>query len=322
MKVAGAQIRYINFFIREEKMREKIIIAGGTGFLGNAIIRRLNSGNAQIIVLTRHPSAIKGNVRYINWDAKTLSTWVQALDSAKAIINVVGKSVNCRYTKKNKNEIIRSRVDATYIIGKAIGSLKNPPKVWINASSAAIFGNNDTDIKIETSSPGNDFAAEVCKKWENAFFRSELPLTRKVALRIGVVLQKKTGLLRPFERLVKLGFGGKIGTGKQYISWIHEADFLNIIEESLKNENYNGIINCSSPQPVTNEVFMKELRNVLNHSVLLPNISYFVHIGAFIIGTEAELVLKGRRVISDKLKEYNFVFSYPDIKAAFKNLYT
>ncbi|ANH81433.1 TIGR01777 family protein [Niabella ginsenosidivorans] len=302
-------------------MKEKIIIAGGTGFLGKSIIRRFNNSTTQIIVLTRGPAAVEDNVRYVNWDAKTLDNWAGELEGAKAIINLAGKSVNCRYTRKNKNEIIRSRVNATYIIGKAIESLKIPPKVWINASSAAMFGNSDTETKNEISSPGNNFSAEVCKKWEAAFDNSQTPLTRKIVLRIGVVLQKQTGLLQPFERLVKLGFGGKIGTGKQYISWIHEADFLNVIEGSLKNEKYNGIINCSSPQPVTNSVFMQALRDVLKPKIVLSNIACFVYIGALIIGTEAELVLKGRRVVSEKLDKYNFRFRYIDIKEAFKNLY-
>ena len=302
-------------------MAHKIVIAGGTGFLGQSIINFLQKKpDVEIIVLTRGNLNKDGNISYIQWDAKTTGDWAEAINGSTAVINLVGKSVNCRYTEKNKQEIIDSRVNATLAIGKAIQRSLHPPKVWINAGSAAIFGNGGDAVKDEYSDPGNGFSAEVCKKWEAAFFGIETSFTRKVLLRIGLVFQKNTGLLQPFVNLARAGFGGSIGSGNQYISWVHEDDFVNIIYAALIKEDYESIIHCASPYPVINRDFMTGLRKVLNKSVAFRNPSFLVKFGAFFIGTEAELVLTGRRVISSILKEKRFVFQYPHIEEALQHL--
>lgn len=302
-------------------MAHKIVIAGGTGFLGQSIIRYLKQKpDIEIIVLTRGDSKKDRNVSYIHWDARTAGRWTDEIENSSAVINLVGKSVNCNYTKKNRNEIIASRVNATLAIGEAIQGAVHPPKVWINAGSAAIFGNGGDAVKDEYSSLGDGFSAEVCKKWEAAFFTIDTPSVRKVLLRIGLVFQKDTGLLQPFANLVKTGFGGTIGAGNQYISWIHEDDFVNVMYASLVKEDYNGVIHCASPFPVTNRDFMAALRNALNRSFGFSNPSLLVKLGAFFIGTEAELVLTGRRVVSSILKEKNFVFQYPYIEDALQHL--
>lgn len=302
-------------------MAYKIVIAGGTGFLGQSIIHFLQQKpGVEIAVLTRGSSKKHRNLSYIQWDAVTVGDWAEIISESSAVINLVGKSVNCRYTTKNKKEIIDSRVNATLAIGKAIQQAVHPPKVWINAGSAAIFGDGGDMIKDEYSRLGDGFSAEVCKKWEAAFFSIDTASTRKVMLRIGLVFQKNTGLLKPFANLVKAGFGGTIGSGKQYISWIHEDDFVNVIYAALVKEDYAGVIHCASPYPVTNKDFMKALRRSLNQTLGFPNPSILVRFGAFFIGTEAALVLTGRRVVSAILEQKKFEFQYPHIENALEHL--
>ena len=289
--------------------------------MGASIIRFLQQKTGvEITVLTRRKQHGTGNVSYVQWDAKTPGRWTKAIDECDAVINLVGKSVNCRYTEQNRNEIIRSRVDATLAIGKAIDQSSHPPAIWINPGSAAIFGNESDGIKDEHSLAGNGFSAEVCKQWEQAFFSTNTPFTRKVVLRMGLVFQKDIGLLQPFIKLAKAGFGGSIGSGNQYLSWIHENDFLNVIYHSLVDESYEGIIHCTSPNPVTNKHFMKALGGALHTKVALPNPAVLVNLGARIIGTEPALVLTGRRVISQILKEKEFNFQYPVIEDALQHL--
>jgi uncharacterized protein len=304
-------------------MVNKIIIAGGTGFLGHSIIRHLHQiGNIDIVVLTRRQLPNQNRVRYVQWDARTISNWAEELEGSTAVINLVGKSINCRYTAKNKESIIASRVEATSVIGQATLQATEPPAVWINAGSAAIFGDGGTEVKDENAALGNGFSAEVCKHWEAAFNQYHTPFTRKVLLRAGLVFQKYLGLLYPFANLVKFGLGGTIGAGNQYVSWIHENDFVNIVEAAIFDSSYKGVIHCTSPGPVTNKHFMKALRTALQVPFGIPNPASLVRLGAVIMQTEAELVLSGRRVVSNVLKQKNFVFQYPQIETALQQLLT
>ena len=302
-------------------MKQKIIIAGGTGFLGSTLLSKYNNTDTEIVILSRKPFSHKeGNVSYVQWDAKTLGDWTSHLEGSTAIINLVGKSVNCRYTDKNKKEIIASRVDATSIIGKAIIACKNPPKVWINAGSAAIFGDSGSEFKNEDSAVGNGFSPQICKEWEQAFHDAKTPDTRKVFLRIGLVLQQGGGILKPFMNLARFGLGGKIGTGEQYMTWIHEEDFTNVVDWVIQENTIEGILHCSGPYPVTNKEFMKAMQFAVSIPFGLPNPAFLIRIGAIFIGTEAELVLSGRRVISRILNEKNFKFKHPYLIDAVQQL--
>ncbi|NQX57131.1 TIGR01777 family protein [Pedobacter panaciterrae] len=299
-------------------MSNKIVIAGGTGFLGSAIIKAFP--DYEIVLLTRTIRKNEQNIRYILWDAKNIGNWTKELEGSKAIINLVGRSVNCRYTDANKQEIIDSRVDATLIIGKAIGELNKPPEVWVNAGSAAIFGNSGDEVKVEDSPTGSGFSPEVCKAWEKAFDRYDTPKTRKVFLRIGMVLQQNGGILKPFLNMAKFGLGGKIGTGNQYMTWIHEQDFTDLIRYTILDADFKGIVHAASPFPVTNKEFMKTIRQSVNIPFGLPNPAIFIKIGAVFIGTEAELVLSGRRVVSSVLEKNGFKFKYPYLHDAVTRL--
>ncbi|MES2827329.1 MAG: TIGR01777 family oxidoreductase [Bacteroidota bacterium] len=302
----------------QANLKDKIVIAGGSGFLGAAVVSQFP--DSDIVVLTRWAPSIKGNVRYVQWDAKTPGLWTKELEGSRAVINLVGKSVNCRYTEANKKEIISSRVDATLALGKAIAELKNPPEVWINAGSAAIFGNSGDDFKDENSATGSGFSPDVCKAWEKAFYTYDTPKTRKVFLRIGMVLQQKGGILKPFANLVKLGVGGKIGSGKQYMTWIHEADFQKLIQWAIEKPEATGIIHAASPNPVTNSEFMSSMRKTYRVPIGIPNPAFLIKIGAIFIGTEAELVLSGRRVVSTFLQQKGFKFKYPYLHEALEEL--
>lgn len=299
-------------------MADKLIIAGGTGALGQCLIQHLSA--YEIVVLTRNPIEAHHNVRYVYWDGVSTGEWETELNNVKAIINVAGKSVNCRYTKANKNEIITSRVRSTLAIGRAISKLKNPPKIWINAGSAAIYGNRGEVELNEEAKLGDGFSAEVCKHWENAFDIYSNQKTRKVLLRIGLVLQKDKGVLKPFLNLAKFGFGGKIGSGKQYITWIHENDFASLVNWIIDTEDVNGVINAASPEPIENKVFMKSIREAVKFPFGIANPTFFTIIGGWLIGTEAILILSGRRVISSVLQKKRYNFKYPEIDKALNNL--
>ena len=298
---------------------QKIILAGGTGSLGNFLAKYFSEKGFEIVVLSRSENPSKGKIHFRKWDGKTLGEWAKEVDGAICVINLSGKSVNCRYTEENKKEIIDSRVEPTAIIGKAIQNCANPPKVWINASSAAIYGNTET-LTDENSKFGEGFSSEVCKKWETAFSMSETQRTRKVALRIGLVLSEEGGVLEPIESLAKFYLAGTIGSGNQFMSWIHEDDFGKLVELCITDESFSGVINACSPNPVTNKEFMKALRKGMGKSFGFPNPAFLVRIGAYFMRTEADLVLYGRSVVSKTLQVKKFSFQFPEINSAMKDI--
>lgn len=298
---------------------KKIVLAAGTGFLGQCIIRLYNDKEVEFVVLTRSPKPTHGNVRYAAWDGKTIGAWQQELEEAEAVINLAGRTVNCRYTEEKKKQIIDSRVDSTNAIGIAINRCNTPPKVWINAGSAAIFGNSGEHIMTEDSPQGDNFSANVCKQWEETFNDIITPLTRKVFYRIGLVLGKGGGVLEPFVNLARFGLCGRQGNGKQYISWMHEIDFVRSIQFAVE-QNVEGTYNCTAPEPVTNAAFTKAVRQAMRVPIGIPAPALFVKIGGALIGTEAELLLTGRRVVPAKLLREKFEFRYDNIDAALHNI--
>ena len=277
---------------------KKLVLAGGSGFLGQIIINKFYNTSTQVIVLTRRAKKTNNNIQYLNWDSKTIGEWANELDGADVVINLTGKSVDCRYTKKNKKEIISSRVNATKVLGEVIKKTKNPPKLWMNASSAVIYKYADVKMVDDYSTEyGEGFSIDVCKQWEAAFNEVNVPNTRKVILRISMVLGKGGGVWPVLSKLVKLGLGGKMGSGKQYISWIHENDFLNAIFWFIENTTAKGAYNLAAPNPITNNEFMKIMRKKYHIPFGIPATAWMLEIGAFFIKTETELVLKIRIVI-------------------------
>jgi uncharacterized protein len=312
---------------------KKIILAGGTGFIGQEMTKYFGKENT-IVILTRQiknektnrndfdslsPSDLQ-NVKYVKWDGKTGGDWINEINGADLIINLAGKSVNCRYTEKNKKEIFDSRTNAVKAIGEAINKCRLSPALWINASSATIY--RDAMDKPQDEYTGeihDDFSVQVCKRWEKTFYEQHTPQTRKVALRMAITLGPG-GVLIPYFNLLKFGLGGKQGSGKQMYSWIHSKDTCRMIEWIYDHKEIEGTYNCSSPNPVTNEEFMKTFRKITGHVIGLPAYKWMLQIGAPLIGTEPELVLKSRWVVPTKMAETGFQFSYPKLEEALKDI--
>lgn len=300
---------------------KKIVLAGGNGYLGGVLTEYYRPFTEEIIILSRSKASRVGNIKTIHWDAKTSGEWEGYLEEADMLINLCGKNVNCRYTLKNRKEIIDSRVIPTQLLGKAIEKLKTPPKLWINVTSATIYRHAEDHPQDETTGEiGHGFSVDVCRKWEDAFFQTNTPLTRKVALRMGIVLGSKDGVFPRLLNLVKFGLGGKQGDGQQYISWIHEQDAAKCTEWLINNQEINGIINCTAPEPVKNTDLMASLRKYYGISFGVASPTWLLEIGALMIGTETELILKSRWVIPTRLLAHQYKFIFPTLEYAMKDI--
>ncbi len=299
---------------------KKLIIAAGTGFLGEVLVNHFKDKFEEIVILTRGKSQTIEGIKYVNWNAKTLSGWETELENADVLINLTGKSVDCRYTEKNKKEILLSRIQSTKILNKAVLSCKTPPKHWLNSSTSTIYRFSlDKQMDEIDGEIGNDFSMNVAQSWEKAFFKTETPNTLKTALRTSIVLGKNGGAFIPIKTLAKIGFGGKQGIGNQYISWIHEKDFARSIEFIIQKKMI-GVINVVSPRPIRNVEFMKKLREAVGFPFGIPINKFLLEIGSFMIRTQSELVLKSRNVIPKRLQENGFEFEYANLDNAFQNL--
>ena len=314
-------------------INKKIIIAGGTGFIGEEMIRYFGRYN-QIIILTRNSNQTINNrnnytsltqeerkhTTYIQWDGVTVGDWAKQMENADILINLSGKSVNCRYTEANKKAIFDSRILPVKVLGTAITQLITPPKLWVNASSATIYRHALDKPQDEYAGEiENDFSVQVCKLWEQTLFEQHTPFTRKIALRMAITLGAG-GVLIPYFNLLKFGLGGKQGNGKQMYSWVHIKDTCRMIEWLYNHNDLEGVFNCSSPSPVTNDEFMKTLRTITGSKFGLPSYEWMIRLGSKIIGTEAELVLKSRWVIPSKITETGFTFNYPYLNEALQEI--
>ncbi|MFT3751082.1 MAG: TIGR01777 family oxidoreductase [Agriterribacter sp.] len=312
---------------------KKIIIAGGTGFIGEEMIRYFGKDNHLIILSRQMINTLNNrnkyyslsgtdlkNVQYIKWDGINTGDWEAQLDGADIVINLAGKSVNCRYTQKNRQEIFDSRTDSVNALGKAISKCKKPAELWINASSATIYRDAMDRRQDEyTGEYHNDFSVQVCKKWEKTLYEQETPYTRKIALRMAITLGSG-GVLIPYFNLLKFGLGGRQGSGNQMYSWVHAEDTCRMIEWLYEHKHLSGIFNCCSPNPVSNAEFMRLLRKSTRHAFGLPAYEWMLKLGAPLIGTEAELVLKSRWVVPTKIIETGFRFKYPLLKDALADI--
>jgi len=300
---------------------KKIVIAGGTGFLGNCLTDHFSTREIQIVILTRGKSRPNGNIEYVNWDGRTLGSWKETLEAADVLINLNGKSVDCRYTNENKKLIYSTRLDSTAVLGKAIQDCINPPKLWINAASATIYRHSlDKSMDEDTGEFGSGFSVDVCQQWERTFNSFETKRTRKVLIRTGIVIGKNGGPLKPLKILAKLGLGGEQGPGNQYFSWLHEKDFVGIIDFIIANPNLEGAYNVTAPTPVHNTHIMKALRSAVGVPFGLPLPKWLLEFGAVIIGTETELILKSRKVIPKKLLDAGYKFQFAEIEDALNDL--
>jgi uncharacterized protein len=295
-------------------MKQKIIIAGGTGFVGKYLIPKFTQLGYEVLVISRQTN-------HINWaNEKAI---IDSLENAAMLINLAGKSVDCRYNEKNKKEIFDSRIDTTKILGNAILKCKNPPPLWINSSTATIYRHaTDRAMTEATGEIGNGFSVNVATNWEKSFFDFNLKNTRQVALRMAIVLGKDGGVIHPLKNLVKAGMGGKQGSGKQMFSWVHIEDVFNIIQFIQKNVSISGVLNTSAPNPITNAYLMQSLRKMINVKLSIPLPVWLLKFGAVLIKTETELVLKSRWVVPERLMNEGFVFKYEKIEDALTEILT
>lgn len=295
----------------------KIVLAGGNGYLGGVLSEHFSSIADEVVILSRKAKATEGNIKTIVWDGENEGDWVDSLNGANLLINLCGKNVNCRYTTKNCQEIINSRVLPTSLLNRVVENLEHPPLLWINITSATIYRHAEDRPQDElTGEIGYGFSIDVCKTWEETFFKTLSTKTRKIALRLGIVMGRKDGAFPRLLNLVKLGMGGKQGDGEQYVSWIHEQDVALSIEWLFQHEELKGIVNCTAPNPIKNRELMKSLRKAYGIPFGLPAPAWLLEIGAKIIGTETELILKSRWVKSSVLLNSGFKFQYGQIDEA------
>ena len=300
---------------------QKIILAGGNGYLGTVLANYYKGLANQVIILARSPKDQVGNIKTIVWDGKTQGDWIKELPGADLLVNLCGKNVNCRYTEKNKASIISSRVLPTTVLGEVIAELKDPPALWINITSATIYRHaEDRPQDEETGETGTGFSIDVCQKWEESFFNIDTPKTRKIALRMSIVMGAADGAFPRLVNLVKFGFGGMQGNGKQYVSWVHEHDAARCTAWLLEHTDINGIVNCTAPAPLKNKTFMNYIRAACGMPFGLPAPAWLLKIGAVVIGTETELILKSRWVLPKRLTDAGFVFQFPEAKTAIENI--
>ncbi|WP_298899744.1 TIGR01777 family oxidoreductase [uncultured Psychroserpens sp.] len=294
-----------------------ITIAGGSGFLGQILERYFSKKGNEVYILTRDPK--RDNDIY--WNAKDLDQWTTILEQTDILINLTGKSVDCRYNEVNKKLIYDSRIDSTHALGLAINLCDQPPEVWLNSSTATIYKHSlEKEMTEQNGDIGNDFSMNIAKSWEQTFYEITNPKTRKIALRTSIVMGKKGGAFRPLKYLVRFGLGGKQASGNQKVSWIHELDFARAIEFLIESKQLEGQFNLSVPNPTTNKTLMKGFRKVMRIPVGISHPEWLIRFGAKLIGTEPELVLKSRNVVPKRLLDNGFKFIHSDIEIALDDL--
>ena len=309
-------------------MNLKLILAGGSGFLGGELAKQFTTLGWEVVVLTRSPKSQANDAREVAWDAATLGEWSHELDGATAVVNLTGRSVDCRYTTKNRREIMDSRVNSTRVVGQAIARCKTPPRVWLNSSTATLYQHtfgtphDESSREMDSATDAKDaFSVEVAQAWERALDEAKTPHTRKVALRTSMVLGLGHNSVFPvLRRLTKFGLGGRQGSGKQFVSWIHVEDFCRAIEWIIAHEELSGPINQCAPNPLPNVEMMKQFREVCRIPIGLPATEWMLEIGAFFLRTETELIFKSRRVVPGKLLASGFEFRFPTFREAIQDL--
>ena len=307
----------------------KFVIPGGSGQVGTVLARALTADGHNVVVLSRSPASAPW--RTTAWDARTVGAWAREVDDADVVINLAGRSVNCRYTQANMDLIMSSRVESTRAVGKAIAGAVRPPRLWLQASTATIYShrfdapNDDVTGVIGGSEPGVPaywkWSIDVARAWEQAQAEALTPGTRKIAMRAAMVMSPdRGGIFDTLLRLVKRGLGGTAGTGRQYVSWVHETDFVNAVRWLVAHEHLDGPVNIAAPNPLPYVEFMRTLRRAAGMPIGLPATEWMLKLGAIVMRTDVELILKSRRVIATRLMNDGFQFQFRDWETAAADL--
>jgi uncharacterized protein (TIGR01777 family) len=308
----------------------KIVIPGGSGQVGTVLARAFHGDGHDVVVLSRRPQTRPW--RMAGWDGVTRGAWCREIDGSDVVINLAGRSVNCRYTARHRREILESRVRSTRVVGTAIAESPRPPRVWLQASTATIYAHRyDAPNDEATGMIGGEepdaprawrFSIDVARAWEGAFQEAATPATRKVLLRSAMTMSPDPGgIFATLLTLVRCALGGRAGDGRQFVSWIHFEDFVRAIQWLIDREAIAGAVNVASPHPLPNEAFMRILRRASGHFIGLPAPEWMLEMGAVVIRTETELILKSRRVVPGRLLENGFTFKYPHWNEAAADLY-
>ena len=309
----------------------KIVIPGGTGQLGKILVRAFQARGDQVVVFSRAGANASNVSNAIEWDSRTLGAWASEIDGSDVVINLAGRSVNCRYSEENLRLMMDSRVESTRVTGLAIEQAKRPPRLWLQMSTATIYAhrfdapNDEASGVIGGNEPGVPAlwrrSIEIAKSWERAQGEASTPLTRKVLLRSAMVTSPdQGGVFDVLLGLTRRGLGGAIAGGRQYVSWVHDRDFVRAIEFLIDREQFEGPVNVAAPQPLPQREFMAAICQAWGASVALPATAWMVGIGAFFMRTETELILKSRRVIPGRLLDAGFRFEFPEWPAAAQDL--
>lgn len=301
---------------------KQVIIAGGSGYIGTTLATYLSEHGYQTTIISRTRLDQDGPWKHASWDGRTVGEWAQLLDGAVAVVNLAGRTVDCIKTPDHCDEILRSRVESTLAIGHALREISSPPPVWVQMSTAHIYGDPPHAVCVESSAPGYGLAPIVGKAWEEAYAQSVLPDMRQVILRTSFVLGRHGGALPKMALLVKMGLGGRIGNGTQGISWIHELDMHRLIHRAIEEPSMKGVYVASAPHPVSQVEFMRTLRRTLHIPIGLPATALMVKIGARVLmRTDPELVLYGRYVKSERLDGEGFEFKFKTVMEAFEDIF-
>jgi hypothetical protein len=301
--------------------KRRVILAGGSGFIGRSLARELLERNYEVVVLTRTPRERIDGVIETEWSGEHVGEWIKFLDDAEAIVNLTGKNINCPHTPENLRELTESRVNSVRTIALAFGHVKNPPRVWVQAGAIGFYGDHGDFLCDENTLNGSDALAKICRDWETNFISADVPKTHKVLLRIGFVLGCDGGALPVLAKLTKWFLGGSVGNGKQFISWVHIADLTRMFVDAIEHENLKGTFNAVAPNPVTNAEFMRELRHALRRPWSPPAPEWAVKFGSRLMKSEPSLALAGCRCAPKRFIETGFKFQFQDLRGALKNLY-
>ncbi|MFD5461801.1 TIGR01777 family oxidoreductase [Kitasatospora sp. NPDC127059] len=305
----------------------KIVIPGGSGALGQLLDRTLTAAGHQVVVLSRRPAG----PRQVGWDGRTQGAWTAEVDGSDVVVNLAGRSVNCRYTELNQRSMMDSRVHSARAVGQAVAAARRPPAVWLQMSTATVYAhrhdapNDELDGRIggdEPDAPASwRYSVDIARAWEGAQAEADTPDTRRLALRTAVVLgPERGGALDSLSWLARLGVGGPIAGGAQYVSWIHERDFARAVAFLIEHQELSGPVNLAAPNPLPQREFMRELRACWGMPLALPATRWMAELGAFALRSESELLLKSRRVVPGRLRAAGFAFEYPDWPPAARDL--
>ena len=308
--------------MQDDKPRGRVVIAGGTGFLGLNLARYLVDEGCEVVLISRTPPSARGDWTHARWDGRSVGDWAAHLEGASALVNLAGRTVDCIKTPDHRDEILRSRVESTTALGRALRDVRQPPGVWVQMSTAHIYGDPPDLVCDEDSAFGHGLAPFVGRAWEEAYAESVLPEMRQVILRTSFVLGRDGGALHRLAMLARWGLGGTVGHGKQGISWIHELDMNRLFVRAITNNSMKGAYLTTAPNPVSNRDFMRELRRVLKRPIGLPAAEWMVRLGApLVLRTDPELALYGRYCVSRRLPEEGFTFEFPDLPPTLADLF-